>query len=136
VNIKRRRRAAIESSVLSDLAFLLIIYFIVIAGFNVNRGFLLNLPQKDSVKLVRKDELLRFRLDSEGTIFFEGRAMGGGDAENRIRAGIAANPNLAVVLGIAPETPWQNVVFFVELAQKSAVDSFSFSMEKGEGDER
>jgi biopolymer transport protein ExbD len=134
MNIKRRRRAAIENSVLSDLAFLLIIYFIVIAGFNVNHGFLLNLPQKDSVKLVRKDELLRFRLDSAGTIFFENRAIDRVRAESRIREGIAANPNLAVVLAVASETPWQNVVSFVELAQKSEVTSFSFSMEKDEGD--
>jgi biopolymer transport protein ExbD len=136
VTIQRRKRPAIESSVLSDLAFLLIIYFIVIAGFNVNHGFLLNLPQKDSVRLVKKDELLRFRLDGEGTILFEDRAIGGGDAENRIRAGIAANPNLAVALGVASETPWQNVVSFIDLAQKSAVVSFSFSMEKSGGNGR
>jgi biopolymer transport protein ExbD len=136
VTIQRRKRPAIESSVLSDLAFLLIIYFIVIAGFNVNHGFLLNLPQKDSVRLVKKDELLRFRLDGEGTILFEDRAIGGDDAEERIRAGMAANPNLAVVLGVASETPWQSVVSFVDLAQKSGVVSFSFSMEKSEGSGR
>ncbi|MDR2143308.1 MAG: biopolymer transporter ExbD [Treponema sp.] len=134
MTIKRPRRAAIESSALSDMAFLLIIYFIVIAGFNINRGFLLNLPQKDSVRMVRKDELLRFRLDGEGTILFEDRVMDRDRAEERIRAAIAVNPNLAVVLGVAPETPWQDVVSFVELAQKSEVVSFSFSLEKnGEG---
>jgi biopolymer transport protein ExbD len=132
VNIKRRRRSAIESSVLSDLAFLLIIYFIVITGFNVNHGFLLNLPQKDSVRLVGKDELLRFRLDPNGTVFFEDKAIGGDDAANRIRAAMAVNPNLALVLTIASETPWQSVVSFVTLAQQSEVVSFSFSMEKNE----
>ncbi|MDR2050002.1 MAG: biopolymer transporter ExbD [Treponema sp.] len=133
MTIKRPRRAAIESSALSDMAFLLIIYFIVIAGFNVNRGFLLNLPQKDSVRMVRKDELLRFRLDGEGKILFEDRVIDQGRAEERIRAAVAANPNLAVVLAVASETPWQNVVSFVDLAQKSQVDSFSFSMESEEG---
>jgi biopolymer transport protein ExbD len=131
--MKLRQRAAIESSALSDMAFLLIIYFIVIAGFNVNRGFLLNLPQKDSVRVVGKDELLRFRLDGAGTIFFEDRAIDRSRAEERIRTAVAANPNLAVVLGVAAETPWQNVVSFVDLAQKLEVDSFSFSMERGEG---
>jgi biopolymer transport protein ExbD len=115
------------------MAFLLIIYFIVIAGFNINRGFLLNLPQKDSVRMVRKDELLRFRLDGEGTILFEDRVIDRSQAEERIRAAVAANPNLAVVLGVASETPWQDVVSFVDLAQKSEVDSFSFSTESGEG---
>jgi biopolymer transport protein ExbD len=129
MKLQRPRRAAIESSALSDMAFLLIIYFIVIAGFNINRGFLLNLPQKDSVRMVRKDELLRFRLDGEGTLFFEDSAIDRDRAEARIRTAVAANPNLAVMLGVAAETPWQNVVSFVDLAQKLAVDSFSFSLE-------
>jgi biopolymer transport protein ExbD len=132
MKLQRPRRAAIESSALSDMAFLLIIYFIVIAGFNINRGFLLNLPQKDSVKMVRKDELLRFRLDGTGTILFADSAIGRGEAEDRIRSAVAANPNLAVVLAVAPETPWQSVVSFVDLSQKLEVTSFSFSMEKSE----
>jgi biopolymer transport protein ExbD len=136
MKLQRPRRAAIESSALSDMAFLLIIYFIVIAGFNINQGFLLNNPQKDSVSMIRKDELLRFRLDGEGTILFEDRVTGRGEAESRIRSAVAANPNLAVVLGVAAETPWQNVVSFVDLAQKLEVDSFSFSMERSEGDEK
>jgi biopolymer transport protein ExbD len=44
---------------------------------------------------------------------------------------VSQRPNLAVVLDIAPSAPWQNVVSFVELAQKLQVDSFSFSMKSG-----
>ena len=135
MNLKRRRASFMESSVLSDLAFLLIIYFIVIAGFNVNRGFLLNLPQKDSVKMVQRDELLRFALDKNGRVLFSGRALSYGQAEAEIRAAVAARPNLAVVLTVSPSASWQSVVSFIDLAQKNAVDSFSFSMEKtGKGE--
>ena len=49
--IKRFVRHNVEdagsSGSLNDLSFLLIIFFIVIAGFNVNKGFLLNLPSKE-----------------------------------------------------------------------------------------
>lgn len=130
MKLRRRRRSFTESSVLSDLAFLLIIYFIVIAGFNVNRGFLLDLPQKDSIKMVQKDELLRFRLDRDGRILFGGAEIDYAGAEAAIISALAAAPNLAVVLAVSPEAPWQSVVSFVDLAQKNAVESFSFSMEK------
>jgi biopolymer transport protein ExbD len=125
----RKKRAPFEeSSASSDIAFLLIIYFIVIAGFNVNKGFLVNLPAKDSTRLILKDELLRFELDGQGTLRYEGNAVGFADAEKLIRSGIAERPNLAVVLTISPSASWQYVVSFVELAQKLQVDSFSFSM--------
>ena len=127
--INRKVRGGIEnSSVLSDMAFLLIIYFIVIAGFNVNRGFLLNLPKKDSVLMVPRDELLRFSIDENGSLFFMGNPLSPGEVSDKIRNAIAVQPNTAVILSIDENAPWQNVVSFVEMAQENRVDSFSFSL--------
>jgi biopolymer transport protein ExbD len=127
---RKGKRAFPESSASSDIAFLLIIYFIVIAGFNVNKGFLLNLPAKDSTRLVLKDDLLRADLDKEGRITLQGEAADWEEAEREIRAAVALRPNLALVLTVDPETVWQNVVSFVEMAQTLNVDSFSFSMKR------
>ena len=124
------RRRPEDSSAMSDLAFLLIIYFIVIAGFNVNKGCLLNLPAKDSTRLILKDDLMRFELDDAGTLLFQGEAIDPSIVESEIRSAVAYHPNLAVVLTIAPSAPWQRVVSFVELAQRCEVDSFSFTIKK------
>jgi biopolymer transport protein ExbD len=128
----RCRRAGFDSGASSDIAFLLIIYFIVIAGFNINRGFLMNLPEKDSTRFILKDDLLRFELDSAGTILYQGQAADAAAAEEIIRAAATARPNLALVLNADPEAPWQRVVSFVEIAQKTGVDSFSFTMKGNE----
>jgi biopolymer transport protein ExbD len=129
---RKGKRAFSESSASSDIAFLLIIYFIVIAGFNINKGFLLNLPARDSTRLVLKDDLLRADLGKDGHITLQGEAADWEEAEREIKAAIALRPNLALVLTIDPETAWQNVVSFVEMAQTLNVDSFSFSMKKPE----
>ena len=129
MKIKRRKRdLTAESSASSDVAFLLIIYFLVIAGFNINHGFLMNLPAKDSTRLVQRDDLMRFEMDAQGDLIYRGVAMSLPEVEREIRLGVAGHPNLAVVLSIDPQAPWQQVVFFVELAQKLQVDSFSFNM--------
>jgi biopolymer transport protein ExbD len=134
VVIKRRvKKKFEENSALSDLAFLLIIYFIVIAGFNINKGFLVNLPAKDSTRIVAREDILRYEIDAAGSIVSGGTAVDAGTVERVIRSGTARNPNLAVVLTISPEAPWQSVVTFVELAQKLRVESFSFKMKEAEG---
>jgi biopolymer transport protein ExbD len=130
---RKKRLGADGSSASSDIAFLLIIYFIVIAGFNVNKGFLMNLPAKDSSRLILKEDLLRFELDETGNILFQGNAIGRQEAEQAIKAGMAGNPNLAVILTVSPSAPWQQVVSFVESAQKLQVDSFSFTMKEPPG---
>lgn len=131
MKLKRRFRQGFnDSSASSDIAFLLIIYFIVIAGFNVNKGFLMNLPAKDSARLILRDDLLRFELNAAGELIYQEEARDFSFAAGEIRRAAAANPNTAVILTIDPQSPWQNVVAFVELAQDLKIDSFSFAMKK------
>ena len=131
MKLKRRKKTGFtDSSASSDIAFLLIIYFIVIAGFNINKGFLINLPNKDSTRLILKDDLLRFELDGDGNINYEEQVMGIRETEKLIARVQAENPNVAVLLSIDPQAQWQRVVSFVELAQDLKIDSFSFAMKK------
>jgi len=131
MKIKRlKKHSILESSSASDVAFLLIIYFIVIAGFNVNKGFLINLPAKNSTRLILKEDLLRFEMDGGGNIIYQDDAINIPSAQNIIAGAQKNNPNIAVLITIDGQAGWQNVVSFVELIQDMKVDSFSFSMKK------
>jgi len=131
MKIKRRKKHGfLETCAASDLAFLLIIYFLVIAGFNVNKGFVMNLPAKDSTRMILREELLRFDMDSEGKIFYEEDILSISRAKTIIQGAQSDNPNIAVIITIDSQAAWQDVVYFVELAQDLQIDSFSFSMKK------
>ena len=130
MKIKRQKNVFQDSSASSDIAFLLIIYFIVIAGFNVNKGFLMNLPAKDSSRLILKDDLLRFEMDTSGNVVYEGNVIDTPGAKTLIQTAQRNNPDIAVIITIDGQAHWQNVVNFVELAQDMKIDSFSFSMKK------
>ena len=131
MKIKRKKRLGFgESSSASDVAFLLIIYFIIIAGFNVNKGFLMNLPAKDSTRLILSDDLLRFEMNEDGGIVFMGDVIDIPDTRKLIQAAQISNPNIAVIITIDGQAHWQKVVSFVELAQDLKIDSFSFTMKK------
>jgi biopolymer transport protein ExbD len=131
MNLHRKKKPGfLESSASSDIAFLLIIYFLVIAGFNITTGFLMHLPAKDSTRLILKEDLIRFEMDWEGNISHNTEIIGIADAGNLISSARAANPEIAVMLTIDPQTLWQPVVTFVELAQDLRIEAFSFSMRK------
>lgn len=127
--VRKKPVDPIESGSLSDMAFLLIIYFIVIAGFNVNSGFLLRLPVKGSQRIVNTQELVKLRLDAAGSFLMDGRPITVDGAEAELRSAIAARPNLTVVLSIDPDCPWQNVVDVISMAQRNRVENFSFKSE-------
>jgi len=127
---KRTRLSFLETCAASDMAFLLIIYFMVIAGFNISTGFLMNLPARDSTRLILRDDLLRFELNNEGAIIHDNEIIDTPQARRIISSSQAANPNIAVILTIDKETAWQRVVSFVEIAQDLKIDSFSFTMKR------
>jgi biopolymer transport protein ExbD len=127
---RRARHGFSDSSASSDIAFLLIIYFIVIAGFNINKGFLMNLPAKDSTRLILREDLLRFNMDREGNIIYQDEITGIQAAKSLIQAAQYSNPNIAVIITIDGQARWQQVVSFVELAQDLKIDSFPFAMKK------
>ena len=129
MKIKRNKKTTFrESAASSDLAFILIIYFLVIAGFNVNMGFIINLPVKDSSRLVLREELLHFEMDNRGSIIYSGVNIDLVEAEGLIYTAVSFNPDLIVLLSINGEAPWQQVLNFVELAQKLEIESFSFNL--------
>jgi len=128
--LRRKKIGFLETCAASDLAFLLIIYFLVIAGFNINKGFILNLPGKDSTRMILREELIRFDMDAQGGIIYGEEVISISHARNVIQTAQKANPNIAVIITIDENAKWQNVVYFVELAQDLQVDAFSFSMKK------
>ena len=131
MRIKRPKRYGfLETCAASDMAFLLIIYFLVIAGFNVNKGFLVTLPEKDSTRLILKDDLLRFEMDRNGNVLFEGVSLDVDGARSVIQNAHTNNPDIAVIITISSHAVWQKVVSFIELAQNLKIESFSFSMKK------
>ena len=133
MKIKRRKKAGfLETCAASDLAFLLIIYFLVIAGFNINKGFIMNLPAKDSTRIILSEDLLRFELNEYGELIYSNEIIDMQNARTVIGSAQKANPNIAVIITIDEHAIWQNVVSFVELAQDLHIDSFSFSMKKEE----
>ena len=130
--IRRTPRRNVEDSsssgALNDLSFLLIIFFIVIAGFNVNKGFLLNLPSRDKPIVVNTNDILKCELDERGDIFLDGKKIQLEDLSNKINAKLKTRPNMTFLLTINPETHYQKVIDVVSAVRKLKVENFSFRM--------
>jgi len=125
---RKKRPGFAELTVASDLAFLLIIFFILVAGFDSGTAILLSLPDPAPPRLVPPEEILRFAMTADGTIVHGGSPVGAGEAAAIIALAIAANPSVAVALAVDPLAAWQGVVSFVETAQELDVEAFSFSL--------
>ena len=119
-----------SSGALNDLSFLLIIFFIVIAGFNVNKGFLLNLPVKDKPRIVKTDDLMKCRLTPDGAILVDNKRLTLDELRTAIAEKKAEWPNMTFLLLIDSETEYQRVVDIIYEIKQLKIENFSFRMEE------
>lgn len=127
---RRKPDDSSSAGALNDLSFLLIIYFIVIAGFNINKGFLMNLPDRDKPRVVQKEEILRIRLAADGTLYSGEEPLTSPILEKKISEQLGQYPNSTVVLMIHPDTPYQEVVNVIHMVRVLHVENFSFLTEE------
>lgn len=127
--MKRKPDDPGDSASLNDLSFILIIFFIAIAGFNVNKGFLMTLPNRERPRVVQTEDLLKCSIDAAGIYSVDGKSMGKDGLEEAIREKRQNHPNMTFLLLIDPETPYQAVVDVIQAVRAQKVENFSFRME-------
>lgn len=118
-----------SSGALNDLSFLLIIFFIVIAGFNVNKGFLLNLPVKDKPRIVKTDDLMKCRLVADGSIMLDNKRLTLEELRTAIAEKKAEWPNMTFQLLIDGNTEYQHVVDIIYEIKQQKIENFSFKLD-------
>lgn len=133
MKIKRKNknsRGIGDSGALSDLAFLLIIFFIVIAVFNVNKGFILGLPRIDSARLVNVEEIIKVYLNENNKLFYEDKEITFDEMEDLVKENYILKPDMTFLLRVHPEARYQDFVNVVDRIRKLEVENFSFSMQE------
>ncbi len=114
---------------LNDLSFLLIIYFLVIAGFNTNYGFLLDLPSKNKTMVVQKDDLIKLTLDGQGQLYYKKEPLTQEKIKSVVEENLKVHPNMTLFLSISPDVPYQYFVDSISLIRELNVENFSFKTE-------
>ncbi|MDR2767539.1 MAG: biopolymer transporter ExbD [Treponema sp.] len=124
MKLRRQKKIRENSGVPTDLAFLLIIYFLVIAGFTIRGGLPLALSRDGGA--VPDGTALRFSLGADGGLFYRGAGIDTAEARALIARAVADDKRSVVFLAADNDAAWQRVVSFVDLARDLDVQTFSF----------
>ena len=125
---KHRIGIRIDMTPMVDIAFLLLIFYMVTTVFSMPQSMEINLPPKDSggdIKPVAKSKLLEIMVDSEGNIFWLHTPKGAPDMElpeyieysNFRQLIIQKNQDVAklvIVLRIDPEARYEMMVNIID----------------------
>lgn len=72
---KTRRIASVPVASMGDIAFLLIIFFLLLSDFNKDKKYPMDLPVSGQVKKVEKHISARVDIDKEGNIYLDAKRV-------------------------------------------------------------
>ena len=117
------RRQVVDSEIptasMADVAFLLIIFFLVSSIYSVTRGIQFSLPKKDEQALTAEPEAaVLIEIARNGALTVDGRAMALGALQGYLRPKLERNPTKSVILQTALDAPYHAMTdAFDELRQ-------------------
>lgn len=117
----RRREIPVEipTASMADVAFLLIIFFLVASFYSVTRGIQFSLPKHDEAALTAEPEAaVLIEIGSDSTLTVDSRPMPLAELQGYIGPKLAQNPTKAVILQTSLDAPYQAMTdVFDELRQ-------------------
>jgi biopolymer transport protein ExbD len=127
VKFSRRSRVSeeIPSSSLSDIAFLLLIFFMVSTVFAIEEGLLLQLPSKEGVvKKISRKNIMVVTAHANGAVTIDDQVIPLESVKGRVEQAIADNPKVVVVVETDREAPYGlmvDVLDELKLAQATRI---------------
>jgi len=103
---KSRNNSDIPMASLADIAFLLLIFFLVTTTIDVDRGIGLSLPAKGEETEVRTKNITNLLINAQGEILLDNEIIAINEIARRIEQKIQENPNLIVSVKTDRETKY------------------------------
>jgi biopolymer transport protein ExbD len=120
MKIKRRDiPVEIPTASMADVAFLLIIFFLVASFYSVTRGIQFSLPKHDEAALTAEPEAaVLIEIASDSSLTVDSRPMQLDELQGYLASRLQRNPTKAVILQTSLEAPYQAMTdVFDELRQ-------------------
>ena len=106
VEKKKSRLVEIPMASLADIAFLLLIFFLVTTTIDVDRGIGLTLPAKGETKEIRSKNIANLLINAQGEILLDNELVPANEINRVIVQKLQDNPNLLVSVKTDRETKY------------------------------
>ena len=119
---KRKRklvRATIPTASMADVAFLLIVFFLITTSLTKDKGIGFTLPAPDAAIRIPRRNITNIRIDADGALYHDKEPVTVDRLGNRIRIMTAQNPDLYVSITTDPDARYERFIEVTDEIMKS-----------------
>ncbi len=118
----------IPTSSMADIAFLLIIFFMVTAVFSATRGLDFKLPQDDENKQTEVEEAVFIKVNPDSSILVDCKPMPPGEILGYLEPKLMRNPEKPVILYTDAYAPYQAMIAVYDVLGSAKVETHGYKV--------
>ncbi len=133
IRVRESKSGKDFSGAMTDISFLLIVFFLVTTVFISTQGILIKLPELETApRRLHPDEIISVEIISHGKYKIGGTLVGLEELIPLISGRIASLAEPILVLGVNGEIKYQEVLEVLEIAKEYGASSFSIQYQESD----
>ena len=136
-NKKSKVSDEVPTSSMADIAFLLLIFFLVTTVFPKDRGLAIVLPEESEEVEVNQKNILHIVIQPSGVVEVrrgesqQVQSVSASEIEGIWRQDVASNPNLIAGVKTHPDAPYKFMIDVLDALQTAGADKISLQLLEG-----
>jgi len=125
---KRKRKVdEVNSSSMADIAFLLLVFFLVTTTISMDKGINIILPAEGSNKDVNTEDIINVVLAADGSIVFDEKLKKIHEIKSLVENEIRKNKNMIFSIKTSPRADYQDYVSLLDEFKKAKAKKISIA---------
>ena len=125
---KRKRKVdEVNSSSMADIAFLLLVFFLVTTTISMDKGINIILPAEGSNKDVNTEDIINVALAADGSIVFDEKLKKIHEIKSLVENEIRKNKNMIFSIKTSPRADYQDYVSLLDEFKKARAKKISIA---------
>ena len=126
--IKRKRKVdEVNSSSMADIAFLLLVFFLVTTTISMDKGISLVLPAEGNEMEVNQKNIVNILINESGKILVDEKPRMMSEMKSLIERKIGSNPNVIFSVQTHPRTKYQDYISLLDELKKAKATKISIA---------
>jgi biopolymer transport protein ExbD len=118
VDKKKEREVEIPTSSLADIAFLVLIFFLVSSTIDVDKGVTLTLPGLEQESKIRQKNISNILVNAEGLVLFDDEPIEAFQVGEMVRSKLAENDKLIFSIKTVSDTRYESYVTVLDQVKR------------------
>ena len=127
--IKKQRRPIqeINSSSMADIAFLLLVFFLVTTTISMDKGISLVLPSEGNELEVNKKNIVNILMNESGKVLMDDKPTKVNTIHSIVKKKLSRNPNLIFSVQTHPRTKYQDYLNILDQLKEAKATKISIA---------